>query len=160
MAPQGYSRFQIILHWATAALLIVSFVSHEAMKDGWRAFLKGQEITGTGVPVHVYTGIAVLVLVLIRLALRWRRGVPASEPGANSLLNRVAGLTHAALYLVLVLLPISGLMAWFGGVREAGEVHEVLFNAGWIVVAMHTAAALFHQYVLKDGLIGRMMRAG
>ena len=160
MKPESYSRSQIALHWGIAALLIVSFFSHEAMKEGWRAFLKGQEPSSFGVPIHVSTGIAILVLVLFRLALRWRRGVPALPEGGNPILDRVAGLTHWALYGLLILIPVSGLATWFGGIKDAGEVHEVLFNMAFVLVALHTAAALFHQYVLKDGLIRRITRAG
>jgi cytochrome b561 len=32
-------------------------------------------------------------------------------------------------------------------------------NAMMILVLVHSAAALFHQYVLKDGLLRRMMKA-
>ena len=159
MKPESYSRAQIVLHWGIAALLTVSFVSHEAIKEGWRAFLKEQEFSSLGVPIHVFTGIAILVLVLFRLALRWRRGVPAVPEDGNPILDRVVALTHWALYGLLILIPVSGLITWFGGVKDAGEVHEVLFNIAFVLVAVHTAAALFHQYVLKDGLIRRMIRA-
>ncbi len=59
---------------------------------------------------------------------------------------------------VLIALPASGALAWFLSIRELGDVHEVLFNLGMALVGLHTAAALFHHYVLKDGLIGRMTR--
>jgi cytochrome b561 len=29
-----------------------------------------------------------------------------------------------------------------------------------LLIALHVLAALYHQYVVKDGLIARMMRAG
>jgi cytochrome b561 len=37
------------------------------------------------------------------------------------------------------------------------EVHEVLFVALLTVAAIHVAAALYHHFVLKDGVLRRML---
>jgi cytochrome b561 len=51
-------------------------------------------------------------------------------------------------------------MAWFGAVRDAGEVHEALTTALLAVTGLHVAAALFHQFVLKTDVLVRMRRPG
>ena len=50
-------------------------------------------------------------------------------------------------------------MAWFGGVDLAAQGHNVLKIVLLALVALHVLGALYHQFVLKDGLINRMRRA-
>lgn len=156
----GYSRAQIALHWGILLLLGVSYVSSDKMKAAWRAIHEGRDAFGTTAAAHVWIGVAILVLALARVAIRLTRGAPDLPAGGHPVANLVARLTHLGLYALLLLIPAAGLMAWFGGVDAAGEVHEVLFNLGIALVMLHVAGALYHQFVLKDGLIDRMKRAG
>ncbi|PPB82221.1 cytochrome b561 [Albidovulum inexpectatum] len=158
-SAEGYSRAQIVLHWAIAALMLLSFVSHEGMKDAWRAFLRATgESMGLGAWLHVISGIAILALAAWRLGLRATRGAPSAPKGSSALMERAAAAVHWGLYAVMLGLPVTGALAWFGGIRDLGEIHEVLFNLGLALVAIHVAAALWHQFVLRDGLLKRMVR--
>ena len=80
---------------------------------------------------------------------------PESEPAP---LRLAAHLGHMALYALMVLMPVSGAVAWFGTVEAAAEVHEAMKPAMLILVLVHVAAALWHQFWLKDGLMLRMKR--
>ncbi|MCB1394689.1 MAG: cytochrome b [Rhodobacter sp.] len=154
---QKYAVSQRLLHWLTLLLLIVSFVSHEAMKTSWIALRRTGEATfSTGTAVHVWIGVAILVLTLLRIVLRFTQGAPAPVEGQNPMITLASAIVHGLLYIVLLLIPLSGIMAWFVGITDAGEVHEVLFNIGWVLVALHIVAALYHQFFLKDNLIARM----
>ena len=155
---QKYARLQVALHWTTLAVLLVSFVSHEAMSDAWRALRRGSEgfEPAIGTQVHVIAGIVVLGLTLLRLILRVTKGAPPPVEGQSPLLTVAAASVHGLLYLVLLAIPMTGLAAWFGGITDLGEVHEVLFTLGLVLVAGHVGAALFHQFVLKDRLLARM----
>lgn len=156
---KGYSRAQIALHWATAVLVLISFVSHEGMKDAWRAFLRATgETMGPGAWLHVVSGLAILALAVWRLGLGISNGAPSAPQGSSALMARAASAVHWGLYAVLLTLPLTGAVAWFGGIRDLGEVHEALFNLGLALVAIHVAAALWHHFVLRDGLIARMIR--
>ncbi len=44
----------------------------------------------------------------------------------------------------------------FGGVEDAGDAHEIIANLTLALIAVHAAAALFDQFVLKDNLLARM----
>lgn len=156
----GYSRAQIALHWGILLLLGVSYVSSDKMKAAWGAIHEGREAFGKTAAAHVWIGVAILVLALARVAIRMTRGAPDVPTGGHPVANLVARLTHVGLYALLLLIPASGLMAWFVGVDAAGEVHELLFNLGIALVMLHVAGALYHQFVLKDGLMDRMKRAG
>ncbi len=156
----GYSRAQIALHWGILLLLGVSYFSSDAMKSAWSAFHNGRDAFGTVAAAHLWVGVAILVLALARVALRLSRGAPALPAGGSKVTDTIAKLTHLGLYAILLLIPTSGLVAWFGAVDLAGEAHEVMFNLGVALVVLHVAGAVYHQFVLKDGLIERMRRPG
>ena len=77
-----------------------------------------------------------------------RKPVPAVLPWLTAL---------AAAPLVLIVAAVAA--AWFGGVDLAAQGHNVLKIVLLALVALHVLGALYHQFVLKDGLINRMRRA-
>ncbi|THD72798.1 cytochrome b [Thalassobius vesicularis] len=159
--PTHYSRAQIALHWVIFLLIAFQFVANEPMGEAWRAVKKGQEVSFDPlVAAHVFAGIAVLALVVWRLALRLTRGVPPLPAEEPAHLKLVAHLTHWGLYAFMVLVPLSGLVAWFGSVEPAGEAHEVLKTLLMILVILHVAGALYQQLVLKTNIMERMKKAG
>lgn len=158
-APAGYSRAQIALHWLVALLIVPQFVLHDAISAAWRAFRRGEEIAFDPlVAAHVFAGLAILLFVAWRLVLRARRGAPPPPEAEHPALKLVAKLTHGTLYLLLVLLPVSGGVAWFGGVEAAAEAHEVMKTALLALVVLHVLGALFHQFVLHSDVLARMKR--
>ena len=149
-----YAPRQIILHWAVVGLLLVQYLFNEPIGEAFDQWMReGQASMSAGVILHVLTGATILILVLWRIVLR--RVSPAPPP-AEGLPEKLATLVHAALYLVLILLPLSGSMAWFAGVEAAGETHEVLTSILLALAAIHVAGALYHQFVVKDDLMARM----
>ena len=159
MKPQGYSRSQILLHWLVVLLLLPQYLFEDGIKSAWRAFRQGQEAAfDITVPLHVFGGLAVLLLVVWGVVLRLRRGAPEAPAGGSAMMERAAGLTHLGLYALLVALPVTGGLAWFAGYTELGEVHEVLKTLLLILAGLHVLGALYHQFVLRDGLMLRMKR--
>ena len=157
---KGYSGLQIALHWAIVILLLGSFLTNEAMKSAWWGIHNGQDNFGTKAALHVWIGVAILALAVIRLAVRLTRGAPDLPEGGKPALDMIAKLTHLALYALILLMPVAGMAAWFGGVDAAGEAHEVMWAGLWILAGLHVVGALYHQFVLKDGLMERMKRPG
>ena len=43
-------------------------------------------------------------------------------------------------------------------VRPAAEAHEIMKALLMLLVGLHIAGALYHQFVLRNNLIGRMKR--
>ncbi len=160
MKPKGYSRTQIALHWVIAALIVAQFVLHDPIVAAWEAMAKGEApAIGPLVLTHVISGSLILVLVVWRLTLRMRRGVPALPEKEAPLLKGLAHLTHWTLYALMVVLPITGLATWFGGSETADFIHTSLKLPLLGLVALHFAAALFQQFILRTDLINRMLRA-
>lgn len=157
-ALKGYSATQIVLHWLVAGLILFQLVFGEAMSTAWRAVRRDMAPDMTlAVWAHIIAGIAVLVFALWRLQLRATRGAPEA-PADTALMMAAATWGHRALYAVMLLTPITGLLAWYGGVVEAGEVHEWFKPVIIVLVAGHVLAALYHQFIRKDGLLVRMKR--
>jgi cytochrome b561 len=112
--------------------------------------------------------------------LAWRAWHPAPAPVASlrPWERRLAGATHALLYVLLLAVPISGwLMSSASGFpvvylglvqlpdlvaknKEQAEtlkvVHFVLNKTMLALVALHVAAALKHHFVDRDNTLRRM----
>lgn len=158
-APTGYSRIQIRLHWIVAALIVMQYLLHEPIAEFWEARAAGRAAEfSLLIPFHVFGGLAVLVLVLWRLALRAVRGVPLPPEAESAALRRLARLAHLSLYVLMVAMPVSGAMAWFGSVDAAALVHNIGKILLLALTGLHVVAALMHQFVLRTGLMERMVR--
>ncbi len=159
--PTGYSRPQIVLHWITFLILISQFVFHDFISDAFDAMLDGRTVAFHPlIALHVFGGFLVFVLALVRLQMRASRGVPPLPEDEPAPLKLLAHVTHYALYALLILLPISGAVAWFQGVEAAGEAHEVMRGILLVLVGLHVAGALVQQFVLKTNIMARMRTPG
>lgn len=158
-APKGYTRLQIALHWIAALLILQQYLFKDAISTAWDAVTKGMESAFNPlVLAHVAGGALVLVFALWRLSIKAGRGTPEMV-GDSPLQRALAKATHLGLYALMILMPVSGSVAWFGGVTVAAQGHNVLKVVLLALVALHVVGAVYHQFVLKDGLMNRMRRA-
>lgn len=157
--PKGYTRLQIALHWLVALLIVQQYLFNDAIASAWDATLEGRETAFDPLALaHVAGGALVLLLALWRLSIKARRGEPVVV-GASAAQHALARSTHLGLYALVILMPLSGSLAWFAGVDLAAQGHNLLKIALLALVALHVAGALYHHFVLKDGLINRMRHA-
>lgn len=165
----------VILHWSTALLVLGQFGLSRLMLDETRDLLA----RFTLYQWHKSIGLTVAGLVLLRLLLRLF--VPAPMPLDHAEWQRLASrAVHAGLYACLVALPVSGLLmvaaapiqiptlyfGWFTVPHPVGpdkrvyelmlRLHELTFDLLSLLVLIHFTAALVHQFVWRDGLLGRM----
>ncbi|MBT9383709.1 cytochrome b/b6 domain-containing protein [Pseudooceanicola sp. CBS1P-1] len=152
----GYGPLQIVLHWATAALVLFNYLYSEGMGRALHLRLEGRPATDPGLDpqIHVAVGIAVLLAVVARLGLRYASGAP--DAAGQGRAQQIAEWAHRSLYLLLLLVPIAGLVAWFVGIEPAGDAHALFANALMILAGLHALAALGHHFVLRDGVLRRM----
>jgi cytochrome b561 len=107
--------------------------------------------------IHAYVGVSILALVVLRLILRFTRGVPASPPQEPPIFRMAATAAHAALYILLVAMPLTGMAAYYLGYGSAGELHaDVLKVALWVLISGHVLGALVHQFYWKTNVLRRM----
>jgi cytochrome b561 len=157
--PAAYSRAQIALHWSIVALVAAQYIFKDAIATAWTSWREtGAFAFSPLIPAHMAGGGLILALVLWRIALRKTRGAPAAPADESPAIKALATVSHASLNIVLILLSISGMVAWFGGVVPAAQAHNVLKVVLLGLVVLHVMAALYHHVVLKHDVLRRMIR--
>jgi cytochrome b561 len=171
-APPRYDSVSRLLHWLTLALLIAQYALGWFMPD----------VNGTAPPAglqiwHVGVGTTLLAVVAARLVWALLRPSPAPVVQSN-LLNLLASIVHKLLYVLLIAVPLLGWLnasgrnwvvqlgglvnlpqiSTHGSIGAAiGEWHSASTILLLVVIGLHVAAALFHQFRHKDNLLGRML---
>jgi cytochrome b561 len=126
--------------------------------------------------LHKSIGVTLLALIVLRIVWRFIHKPPAPLDSWKAWERRLSGLSHKALYLIMIIVPLSGIIMsaygkyavkWFGivlidgmdnkAIRESSlSVHEI---AGWVLLAfiiLHVAGALKHAIIDKDETMSRM----
>lgn len=158
-AVRGYSVYQIGLHWLIAALVLVHLIFGESMSEVIEAAEEGKvpsAFDSNLAWIHYYFGIAILGLVAVRLALRLKNGAPP-PPASSGAIELAGKLSHWLFYVLLVGVPITGLLGYSYG-DPFGELHTFAKPVFVILIGLHVAASLYHQFWRKDGLLMRMLR--
>jgi len=158
--PSAYSRLQIRLHWLVFGLLVLQYLLHEPITEAFDMLEDGLiPDFDPLVAAHVFGGFLLFVLTAARLYLRKERGVPPLPEVDPPLQRMAAHVTHYSLYALLIAMPISGAVAWFRANEAAADAHSVMRVILLGLIALHVAGALYHQFVLKDGLMQRMRKS-
>ena len=171
-----YHPLLVTLHWLLAIVIIFNlvmghFVLAETLNTDPEKIFK--------LKMHMGLGIAILIFMLIRLGVRRRNPVPAPADIGNETLNKLGALTHIILYVVVILMSLSGMgisfatglpdIVFFGSGEALPEtfhvfiphmVHELLSKLLALLIIGHVGAFIYHQFVRKDGLFSRMWFGG
>jgi cytochrome b561 len=161
-------------HWATAILVVAAFVYGPGGSEQ-RVYSLAKEFDRQ---IHETLGMGVLAIVLIRLAWRAFDGAP-DDPPMPPWMSLGSKVVHAMIYILLLAIPLTAISgAWLeghpitllGNVRigplltEAHDVgsaiasiHTWLGDAILWVAGAHAAAALYHHFVLRDGVLRSML---
>lgn len=168
-----YTRIAVALHWIVAMLLLAQLAlgwwmlelpkSPPGLRAGW-------------FNVHKSIGIVLFMVVLLRLA--WRTAHLA--PGHDALpawQRHAAQATHALLYACMLVLPLSGYLgssfsgypvrffgivlpewtaAWAAGKQFMSSLHFATVCVFMGLIALHTAAGLWHWLWRRDEIGSRM----
>ncbi|MBX9757454.1 MAG: cytochrome b [Beijerinckiaceae bacterium] len=176
METRRYDLFSQLLHWLIAVLVVATYVMALVREELPRGALRNDMLS-----YHMAIGVLVFALTLVRLG--WRTvHLPPPPVSASALMNLAAKAGHLALYLSLIAIPLIGLFsAWAAGrnvsfiglfslppliapsrgvVKILEEAHEISAHAMMAFAGLHAAAAIVHQFVLRDGTLMRMLPAG
>ena len=170
-----YGSLSIGMHWLMLLLLIGVYACinlHEASP-------KGSDIRAAFKTWHFMLGLSVFALVVVRLGIRISSGpAPRIEPSMAGWQRHLARGFHIALYLFMIIMPLLGWLVLsaagkpipFFGLelpaligpdkalsRSIKEIHETIGTAGYYLIGLHAAAALFHHYVKRDNTLLRML---
>lgn len=166
--PGRYGIVGQALHWLVVLGIIANYFIAEAADDEQAGGLLG---------LHRSVGITILALAALRLLWRLVDRAPPWPAGMAAHERVIARAVHAAFYVLLFALPLTGWMIssaegdavnWFGLVELPGlsmgasedtleELHEVLFNVLFALAVLHALAALKHHFWDRDGVLASML---
>lgn len=159
--PQHYRPAQKILHWVVVLGVITQIAIHESIVRVTEALSTGTTPVASDTTlawVHVGVGSTILLAVLARLYLRFRYGAPGHAPDTPPLQAKLASIMHWALYALLLGMVLTGMLTW-NGIAPLGDVHFIINVMLFFLVLGHAAAAIYNQFVRKDGTLLRMFPA-
>lgn len=162
------------IHWLTAILVLVAFAFGPG---GPEARVYSTELDFDR-HLHETLGVAVFVLSVLRIV--WKRFDAKPQPLALARWMEVASkAVQGLLYLLLLAVPLTAVAgAWLeghsivllGGFTLApqianapgpgalvAEVHGWLGDVILWLAGAHAAAAIYHQVILKDAVLGTML---
>jgi cytochrome b561 len=177
-ANERYGSVAIALHWVLGAALVGIFAVGLYMAD---LPFSPQRLKLFN--WHKWAGISILALSALRLLWRLTHRPPALPQHIQSRLpawqSMALGATHLGLYALFFVVPLLGWayssaagfpIVLFGQLplpdlvdasKELAEQikpwHQISAYALALLVALHVAAAIKHQWLDKDGLMLRMM---
>jgi len=175
--PSRYSTGAIVLHWAIAIAVIVTWRIAESAEHASEA----QE--DAIMADHMAVGMLILLLTALRLIWRLTHTQPAFPHELAGWERVAARIVHFTFYLLLVGLPLMG---WLGSSMEGEaidvfgaftipglpvgpnrglgheilEVHGTLGQVMLYLIVLHVLGALKHHFVDRNGELYRMLPFG
>ena len=171
-----YSNAAVTLHWLTVALILTQVVIGFTFAE----FLPRGPTRSELFTWHKTLGAMILILALFRLGYRLKYPPPPFPPELSAWRRHVAVWNHRAFYFMLIVLPLTGLIAVSGmakgpttsliggiplpvvpGISKAiggtsGDLHVVLVYTTIALLLLHVGAALYQQFTEHLRTAGRM----
>jgi cytochrome b561 len=170
-AAEGYGAGAIAFHW-TMFLLVVVVGILGLLHDSWP-----KRTQAFWINVHAMLGLLLWVTLIARMWWRSRHTPPVLPSGVGNLLRRWSVPVHLALYALMFITPIVGVVTfiWHGRIFDFGlfhldfgvrsnravfrpteDIHGYLAYALFALAGLHAMAALWHHFFLRNGVLGRM----
>lgn len=172
--PDRYTGTAIALHWLIALAVIGTFC--------FGLYVSGLPFSPRRIRLiayHKWIGVSIFLFAVVRTLWRASHPAPDLPPGMPLWQRRAAAISHGLLYLLILVIPISGWLyssaanvpvVYLGLVQLPDLVgadkalahnlkllHKVLNYTLAVIVTVHTLAALKHQFIDRDRLLGRML---
>ncbi|RTL64374.1 MAG: cytochrome B [Hyphomicrobiales bacterium] len=163
-----YGAVAVSIHWLSAILLLV------LLGSGFRAANAASTVAKAELlRLHVPVAIAVLLLIVLRIVWWFAFDKrPDGVPGSPAWQEFVARGVHLLFYVVILGMIASGI----GMIAISGAARAIFGGATlpdfWTypprlphgvgakllvgLLVLHVAAALYHHFVVRDGLLWRM----
>ena len=189
-----YTNVAITLHWLIGIAILFMFIlgwfmtelPKESAKttsfDIFNLGLMTWEVAKEESPrafyfnLHKSIGLTILMLIVLRIYWRFTHRPPAFLNSMKLWEKRLAKATHHSLYLLMFLIPLSGIIMsagskygvkWFGikvipgfddkVIRELFfEFHEIFGLLLLLLLIFHILGAIKHSIIDKDGTLRRM----
>lgn len=169
-----YTPPAIVLHWLLAILILATLGIGLTFEDMPLSPSKIQLLNW-----HKWAGISVLWLTGLRLAWRLTHQPPTPLPSLKSWEQKLSSAVHHILYLLMFAIPLTGWImssakgypvVYFGiiplpdligkqtkdVVEILEELHGLLADGILVLIILHVAGAVKHQWVDKNPILYRM----
>ena len=173
-ARERHSTWTVALHWSSVVAIVVSVACGLA-----REVVENDQYRVTLLDIHRQAGLFVLLALALRLTVRFTAGMANHAGDLPPAVRLLALLSHLALYVALLLLPLLGmavsnahavevkLFGLFGlpSLVEADpDLADILTDfhvwGAWlllVLVTMHVSAACWHHWVRRDAVLAAML---
>jgi cytochrome b561 len=153
--------------------LVVTVGTLGLLHDSWP-----KQTQAFWINVHALIGILLWLVLLARFGYRLRHSPPTLPVSIGAFSRRFSSPVHFLLYALMFIIPIIGFVTfvYHGRVFDFGafelnfgikknravfapteDIHGYLAYALFAIAGLHALAALWHRYILHDGVLGRMM---
>ncbi len=190
-----YTKTAIILHWLIALGIFGMFalaffmtelpreapkqMSYDLFNWGIYTWELSEEASPRAFYYNLHKSIGITIMLLIAIRILWRVKHKAPSPLATykDWERKLSTGTHHLLYLLMVVIPVSGLIQsvaskygvkWFGIKIFSGldskplketfhEVHEIAVIILFFIILLHIIGALKHKFIDKDETMKRIL---
>ncbi|MEQ8366801.1 MAG: cytochrome b/b6 domain-containing protein [Roseicyclus sp.] len=169
---QRYHPLLVALHWLMALMILIALAAGGLVLADMPPD-SPDKLSGLG--GHMVFGMGIGVLLIVRLVTRTRSTHPPHATTGNGVLDRIGRWTHWGFYALIAGMVLTGLATAigaglfpivYGGAAQTlppelttmptRVAHGIIAVALVALIALHIAAAAYHQFVLRDGLLRRM----
>jgi cytochrome b561 len=158
--------------------MLLLIIATYATMDLKSIYPKGSASRETLAIWHYMLGLTAFCFVWFRLWARSVGSVPVVKPTLPAWQTLLAKAMHLTLYALMIALPLLGWLTlsakgkpvpFFGAELPAlidksqdtakwlKEIHETIATAGYFLVGIHAAAALYHHYIKRDNTLKLML---
>lgn len=172
--PNSFGSIAKTFHWVLAfgivGMLTVGFIMTDMAPSPSKWVFYG---------LHKSTGTLILLLVILRAAWRLLNHVPQPPRSLKPWHRRLAKLSPLALYILMLMMPLSGLIlsqagghpisvynlftlpALFSKNSELSTIAVMVHTYGAYAfvgaLALHISAAFYHHFILKTNILKKML---
>lgn len=168
-----YSPAMKWVHWLTAAAIAALFALGWTIDEFSAAATRKMLLV-----VHQSLGLTIILLAALRLVLR-RNGIGEADTTVPPWMQVLARLGHAALYVSMIALPVSGWV--YSSAKGAAinffwlvklprlmtpdldaadqflKIHEIVGFVVLGLIGLHVGAALYHHLIRRDDTLLSML---
>jgi cytochrome b561 len=168
----SYGSAAVTFHWLMFVLVLCVGILG-LLHDSW-----SKQTQAFWINIHAILGLALWLTLFARAW--WRSQHPPPPLVQSGFSRRASKLVHFGLYALLFVTPIVGIITfvYHGRVFDFGifkvdfgiksnravfhpteDLHSYLAYALFALAGIHALVALWHQFIMRDGLLGRMWPA-